>query len=145
MTARTVAGTNTLEDFRTSFNSLSSTDIGDPATLTTTATSIVGAVNEINAGVAKFTIRDSSSTTQEVVANAAGGDTFNFAGDTNITTTVSNPDTLTVTLNTTITGISSFTSTTISGTNINATGTMTLNSVGVATQPFAIAQAIALG
>ena len=145
MTARTVAGTDTLEDFRTSFNSLSSTDIGDPAILTTTATSIVGAVNEINAGVAKFTIRDSSSTTQEVVANAAGGDTFNFAGDTNITTTVSNPDTLTVTLNTTITGISSFTSTTISGTNINATGTMTLNNIGVATRPFAIAQAIALG
>lgn len=145
MTARTVAGTDTLENFRTSFNSLSSTDIGDPATLTTIATSIVGAVNEINAGVAKFTIRDSSSTTQEVVANSSGGDIFNFAGDSNITTTVSSPDTMTVTLNTTISGITSFTSTSISGTNIDATGTLTLNSTSVATQPFAIAQAIALG
>ena len=38
MAARTVALTDTLETFRTTFNSLSQTDIGDPSTLTTTAT-----------------------------------------------------------------------------------------------------------
>jgi len=42
MAARTVLTTNTLEEFRTTFNSLSTTDIGDPATLTTTATDVVG-------------------------------------------------------------------------------------------------------
>jgi len=49
MAARTVLTTNTLEEFRTTFNSLSTTDIGDPATLTTVATSVVGAINELNA------------------------------------------------------------------------------------------------
>ena len=41
MAARTVATTDTLNTFRTSFNSLSGTDIGDPATLATSAKTIV--------------------------------------------------------------------------------------------------------
>ena len=49
MTAKTVLTTDTLETFRTTFNSLSTNDIGDPATLTSTATNLVGAVNEIKA------------------------------------------------------------------------------------------------
>ena len=104
MAARTVLTTDTLETFRTTFNSLSSTDIGDPATLTTTATSIVGAINEIDATVGSGTITIGSSSV------SLGG-------------------TLT-----TITGLTSLDSAAI-----------TINSVNVATEPFAIAQAVALG
>jgi len=49
---RSVATTDTLDTFRTTFNSLASTDIGDVATLTTSATTVVGAVNEVNSSVA---------------------------------------------------------------------------------------------
>src|SRR5210317_922114 len=104
MAARTVLTTNTLEEFRTTFNSLSSTDIGDPAGLTTTATSIVGAINEIDATVGSGTINIGSSSV------SLGG-------------TLS-----------TITGLTSLDSASI-----------TINSVNVATEPFAIAQAVALG
>jgi len=133
MAARTVLTTDTLETFRTTFNSLSSTDIGDPAGLTTTASSVVGAINEINSAVTVtgFQIADdTSSVTQQIV----GGDVFRISSGSNITATVSATDTLTVSLNSTITGVTSFDATTI-----------TENSVRVATQPFAIAQAVALG
>ena len=133
MAARTVLTTDTLETFRTTFNSLSSTDIGDPAGLTTTASSVVGAINEINSAVTVtgFQIADdTSSVTQQIV----GGDVFRISSGSNITATISATDTLTVSLNSTITGVTSFDATTI-----------TENSVRVATQPFAIAQAVALG
>jgi len=133
MAARTVLTTNTLEQFRTTFNSLSSTDIGDPASLSTTATSIVGAINElVSEQYGGFTISDSgSSTTQQIGAN----DNITFAGTSNqITATVSAQDTVTFALASTITGLTSLDATTI-----------TENSVRVATQPFAIAQAVALG
>ena len=52
MAVRSVATTDTLDTFRTTFNSLASTDIGDVATLTTSASTIVGAVNEVNSSVA---------------------------------------------------------------------------------------------
>jgi hypothetical protein len=133
MTARTVLTTDTLETFRTTFNSLSQTDIGDPASLTTTATNIVGAINELNSvvTVTGFQIADdTSSVTQQI----AGGDVFRISSGSNITAVVSATDTLTVSLNSTITGITSFDATTI-----------TENNVRVATQPFAIAQAVALG
>jgi hypothetical protein len=103
MAARTVLTTDTLETFRTTFNSLSSTDIGDVATLTTTSTEIVGAINELDTAV-------SSGITIGSTSISLGG-------------TASS-----------ITGLTSFDATTI-----------TENSVRVATQPFAIAQAIALG
>ena len=48
MAIRSVATTDTLDTFRTTFNSLASTDIGDVATLTTSASTIVGAINEVN-------------------------------------------------------------------------------------------------
>ena len=136
MAIRSVATTDTLETLRTTFNSLG-TEVGDVATLTTTATNISAAINELNSAVtAAFTIRDSSSTTQQI----SSGDVFTFAGDSNITATVSATDTMTITLNSTISGLSS-----ISGTTINATSTLTENNVRVATRPFAIAQSIALG
>jgi hypothetical protein len=109
MAARTVLTTDTLETFRTTFNSLSSTDIGDVATLTTTATDIVGAINEIDSTV-------------------SGGFTLG-------STSVNLGDTVT-----TISGLTSFESA-----SINATSSLTLNGQNLATQPFAIAQAIALG
>ena len=162
MAARTVLTTDTLETFRTTFNSLSTTDIGDPATLTTTATDLVGAINEVSAShYSGFTIVDSSSSTTQSIA---GGDTITFTGDSNITAAVSATDTVTFTLNSTITGLTSITSTTFTdGTltinsgsitgAVNVTGSGTANfttdvqvdSVSVATRPFAIAQAVALG
>lgn len=101
MAARTVVTTDTLETFRTTFNSLSQTDIGDPATLTTTATNIVGAVNELAASVSAtgFTLRDESSTTQVITS----GDLLNVVGSSGITAVVSSTDTLTISLESNIT------------------------------------------
>jgi len=160
MTARTVLTTNTLEEFRTTFNSLSSTDIGDPASLTTTATSIVGAINEVNASVTTaFKIADDSSTQQTINS----GDVFRISSDSNTTATVTATDTLTIGLASSISGLTSVSATTLTdGTasmnsgslsgvvNLTASGTIeggtiTENSIRVATQPFAIAQSIALG
>ena len=162
MAARTVLTTDTLETFRTTFNSLSSTDIGDPATLTTTATDVVGAINEVSASTySGFSIVDSGSATTEAIQ---GGDVITFTGDSNITAAVTATDTVTFTLNTTITGLSSITSTTLTdGTatltsgsltgmvNITGSGTanfttdVQINGTSVATNAFAIAQAVALG
>ena len=187
MTARTVVTTDTLETFRTTFNSLSSTDIGDPATLTTTATSVVGAINELDSAIlaaGTFTFRDSTSTIQTV----STGEVVTFAGTSNqITAVVSAVDTITFSLNSAISGITSLTassditagvikiiSNTIKTTdssslglqevisisnsgsitgvsNLTGSGTanfttdLQVNSVSVATKPFAIAQAVALG
>jgi len=132
MAARTVLTTNTLEEFRTTFNSLSTTDIGDPATLTTVATSVVGAINELSASsYSGFTIVDSGSSTTQAISS---GDTLTFAGDSNISAAVTATDTITFTLNSTISGL----------TSLDAT-TLTEGGVQVATRPFAIAQAVALG
>ena len=173
MAVRSVATTNTLETFRTTFNSLASTDIGDVATLTTTASSVVGAINELaSENYSGFTISDDgSSTTQQIGAN----DNITFAGTSNqITAPVSAQDKVTFALASTITGLSSITSwavkildnriLTTDSTNlilqdiigVSSAGaitgvstfdatTLTENSVRVATQPFAIAQAVALG
>ena len=134
MEIRSVATTDKLETLRTTVNSLADTDIGDKASLNTTEKgSIVGAINELTSEqYAGFTISDSgSSTTQQIGAN----DNITFAGTSNqITATVSAQDTVTFALASTITGL----------TSLNAT-TITENSVRVATQPFAIAQAVALG
>ena len=176
MAIRSVVTTDTLETFRTTFNSLG-TDVGDLNNLTTTNKSnLVAALNEAIAATSTFTIRDSSSTIQSIET----GDILNFVGDTNVTATVSATDTLTISLNTTITGLTSITSTTITdgtmsitGGNISNVGTITAttltdgtasitsgagtgftsfdattiteNSISVATRPFAIAQAVALG
>ena len=137
MAVRSVALTDTLETFRTTFNSLG-TDVGDVATLTTTATNVVGAINELNAATySGFTIVDSGSSTTQAISS---GDTLTFTGDSNITAAVTATDTVTFSLNSTISGISSFESA-----SINATSSLTLNGQSLATQPFAIAQAIALG
>ena len=161
MTARKVLTTDTLETFRTTFNSLSSTDIGDPAALTTTATSIVAAINEVNASVTTaFKIADDTSTQQTINS----GDVLRISSGSNITATVSATDTISVALNSTITGLTSVSATTLtdgimsinSGSltgvvNITGSGTanfttdVQVNGVSVATNAFAIAQAVALG
>jgi len=160
MAIRSVATTSTLEGFRTTFNSLG-TDVGDLASLGTTDTSsIVAAINEVNSAVTTaFTIKDSSSTVQQVNS----GDVLNFASDSNVTAVVSATDTVTFGLASSISGLTSISATTITdGTaslnsgslsgvvNITSSGTIeggtfTENSIRVATQPFAIAQAVALG
>jgi len=92
MATRSVATTDTLETFRTTFNSLG-TDVGDLTDLSTSnKSSVVAAINEAIGGVNNFTIRDSSSTTQTII----GGDTLNFVGSGGITATVSATDTLTI-------------------------------------------------
>jgi hypothetical protein len=149
MAVRNVATTSTLEGFRTTFNSLG-TDVGDLSSLNTTNKSaIVAAINEVNSAVTTaFTIRDSSSTTQQINS----GDVFTIAsGNSNITAVVSATDTMTITLNSTISGLTSVSATTltdgtatINGGTVNAT-VINEASVRVATQPFAIAQSIALG
>ena len=95
MAARSVTTSNTLEQFRTTFNSLSGTDIGDLASLGTTEKgSIVGAINEINTSVTAtgFTLEDDSSTTQTIVA----GNTLKVSSGSGISAVVSATDTLTI-------------------------------------------------
>lgn len=130
MAIRSVATTDTLNTFRTTFNTLG-TDVGDLTTLDTTHKStIVGAVNEALGATFTFTLRDESSTTQVI----QGNDTLNVVGSGGIAAVVSATDTLTISLDSAITGL----------TSLDAT-TLTEGSVRVATRPFAIAQAIALG
>ena len=95
MALRSVATTDTLETFRTTFNS-HATDTGDLASLATTDTSsLVAAINEINTSVAAtgFTLSDGSST-QSVVS----GNTLTVTGSSGITAPVSATDTLTVSI-----------------------------------------------
>jgi hypothetical protein len=169
MAVRSVATTDTLETFRTTFNSLG-TDVGDLSSLTTTDTSsIVAAVNEVNASVTTaFKIADDSSTQQTINS----GDVFRISGTSNqVTATVSATDTLTIALASTISGLTSVSATTlVAGTlsisagsitdssgsidfgneDLTTTGTIeggtiTEGGVRLATRPFAIAQAVALG
>jgi hypothetical protein len=96
MAVTQILTTDTLENLRTKINSLALNDFGDPATLTTTATSIVGAVNELAASVSAtgFTLRDESSTIQTITS----GDVLNIIGSSGITAVVSSTDTLTIAL-----------------------------------------------
>jgi len=98
MAVRNIAITDTLETFRTQFNALAADDFGDIGTLdaSLSATSVIGAVNEINSVVqaaAGWFIEDASSTIQAV----GSGQTLKVFGISNQTTAVvSSPDTFTV-------------------------------------------------
>jgi len=122
MAARNVATTDSLNTFRTTFNSLSGTDIGDPSSLATTAKTIVAAINEINTSVSAtgFTMSD-GSTTQSVVA----GNTVTFTGSSGISAVVSATDTLTLSLDTSL-GNHSFD---VIGTKHNADGSNTYTEI----------------
>lgn len=95
MAVRNVASTESLETFRTTFNTLG-TDVGDLSSLSTTAKgSIILAINEINTSVTGtgFTLSD-GSTTQTIVT----GNTLLVTGTTGISAAVTATDTLTLTL-----------------------------------------------
>jgi hypothetical protein len=98
MAFKTIAQTDTLETFRTTFNALSQNDFGDIANLSgaISSTNLVDAMNEtisIATSSAGFTIADDTSTTQIV----GGGDTLTVLGTANqIQTVVSATDTLTL-------------------------------------------------
>ena len=130
MAARQITATQTLEDFRTEFNALSANDFGDIATLDSniTATSVIGAVNELYAQIAgslSFTISDGSNT--QAVGNAQ---TMTFAGTTNqITHTVSATDTVTTALTPNVTISGNFTA---SGSGTHTLGQITFASSTIA-------------
>jgi hypothetical protein len=125
MAARTIASTDTLETFRTEFNALSSTDFGDLATLDSgiTATSVVGAVNELYTSIAgslAFDITDGSNT--QTVTNTQ---TITFASTANqINAIVSATDTVTFSLPSDVTITGEFTA--------QGTGTHSLGTIQVA-------------
>lgn len=84
MAVRNISTTDTLDRFRVQFNELAADDFGDIATLdpTLTATSVIGAVNELSAQVSAnlgIFIEDSSSSRQQIGA----GQTINFRGTAN--------------------------------------------------------------
>ena len=125
MAARQITATQTLEDFRTEFNALSANDFGDIATLDSnlTATTVIGAVNELYAAIAgslSFTISDGSNTQTLVNAN-----TLLFQGTANqITATVSATDKVTFALPDDVTIAGEFTA--------SGTGTHTLGQISFA-------------
>ena len=124
MAARQITASQTLEEFRTEFNALSANDFGDIATLDSniTATSVIGAVNELYSSIAgslSFTISDGSNT--QAVGNAQ---TLTFAGAANqIVPTVSATDTVTYALRDDVTIAGNFTA---SGTGTHTLGTITV-------------------
>ena len=95
MAVRSVATTQSLVNFRTTFNSLG-TDVGDLSSLSTTAKgSIILAINEINTSVTGtgFTLSD-GSTTQTIVT----GNTLLVTGSAGVSAAVSATDTLTLSI-----------------------------------------------
>ena len=125
MAARQITATQTLEEFRTEFNALSANDFGDIATLDSnlSATSVIGAVNELYAAIAgslSFTISDGSNTQTLVNAN-----TLLFQGTANqITATVRATDKVTFALPDDVTIAGEFTA--------SGTGTHTLGQISFA-------------
>jgi len=105
MAVRQVETTDSLDQLRIEFNALALSDFGDIATLDSSlsATTVIGAVNEINAiaiAAAGFILSDGSNT-QAV----ASGNTMLVSTGTGINATVSSPDTLTIGVNTDLTGL----------------------------------------
>ena len=137
MAVKFIAETDTLEQFRTTFNELCAQDFGDKANLSTaiSATNLIDAMNEtisIATSTAGWTIRDESSTTQII----GGGNTLSVLGTANqINAVVSATDTLTlsfpsdVTIPNNITALgttNTFGSIEISGNNIRSVDTNTV-------------------
>ena len=124
MAVRNIAATDTLETFRTEFNNLAASDMGDIGNLTgsITATNLVDAMNEtisIATSSAGFTIEDSSSTQQLV----GGGDKLTVLGSSNqIDAVVSAPDTLTIGLPNAVTVATSLTVPTMNAGSIQVSG-----------------------
>ena len=176
MATRTTESTNTLETFRVNFNALV-TDIGDVYNssnvkqLNTSATDVVGAINEIFAGFnlssqisgeADNFIQSSNAETLNLVgASGVHGDVGGETETTNIVTDITADDTMSFFLNADITGLISLQATKIyptSGTfvqlsNSDASSAYAIKFVSPgdtlldfgSTQGFAAAMSVALG
>ena len=123
MAIRQILPNQTLEDLRLQFNALAASDFGDIGTLdaSLSATTVIGAVNELSAQVFAaegWRMEDATSTVQTVGA----GQTARFIGSTGINAVVSSPDTLTMSL----ADVVSIT-TSVSAPTVNA-GNLTLSS-----------------
>jgi hypothetical protein len=118
MATRTTESTNTLETFRVNFNALV-TDIGDvynssnTKQLNTSATTVVGAINEIFAG---FNLSSQISGEADNFIQSSNAETLNLIGGTgvhagsetsNIVTDITADDTMSFLLNDTLLGITS--------------------------------------
>ena len=138
MAVKFIAETDTLEQFRTTFNELCAQDFGDKANLSTaiSATNLIDAMNEtisIATSTAGWTIRDETSSTQII----GGGNTLSVLGTANqIQAVVSATDTLTLSLPNDVTIPNSLTalgtthtfgSVEISGNNIRSVDTNTIS------------------
>ena len=138
MAVKFIAETDTLEQFRTTFNELCAQDFGDKANLSTaiSATNLIDAMNEtisIATSTAGWTIRDETSSTQII----GGGNTLSVLGTANqIQAVVSATDTITfsfpndVTIPNSLTALGTthtFGSVEISGNNIRSVDTNTLS------------------
>ena len=138
MAVKFIAETDTLEQFRTTFNELCAQDFGDKANLSSaiSATNLIDAMNEtisIATSTAGWTIRDESSSTQII----GGGNTLSVLGTANqIQAVVSATDTLTlsfpndVTIPNSLTALGTthtFGSVEISGNNIRSVDTNMLS------------------
>jgi len=125
MAARTIASTDTLETFRTEFNALSENDFGDIGALnpSISATSVIGAVNELYSSIAgslSFDITDGSNT--QSISNTQA---ITFASTANqINAVVSATDTVTFSLPSDVTITGEFTA--------QGTGTHSLGTIQVA-------------
>ena len=172
MATRTTEETNTLEQFRVNFNGMVD-DIGNVTVsnagdqLNTTATTVVGAINEIFAG---FNLSSQISGEADNFIQSSNAETLNLVGGTgihagsettNIVTDITADDTMSFLLNDNITGIVSLQTTKIhptSGTfvqfsNADDSTTYAVKFVSPgdtlldfgSTQGFAAAMAVALG
>ena len=172
MATRTTEETNTLEQFRVNFNGMVD-DIGNVTVsnagdqLNTTATTVVGAINEIFAG---FNLSSQISGEADNFIQSSNAETLNLVGGTtvhsgsettNIVTDITADDTMSFLLNDNITGIVSLQATKIhptSGTfvqfsNADASSTYAVKFVSPgdtlldfgSTQGFAAAMSVALG
>jgi len=138
MAVKFIAETDTLEQFRTTFNELCAQDFGDKANLSSaiSATNLIDAMNEtisIATSTAGWTISDETSTTQII----GGGNTLTVLGTANqIQAVVTPTDTITfsfpndVTIPNSLTALGTthtFGSVEISGNNIRSVDTNTLS------------------
>ena len=133
MAARQILPNQTLEDLRVQFNALSADDFGDIGTLdpSLTATTVIGAVNELSAQVGAaegWYMEDTTSTIQQVGA----GQTARFLGSSNqINAVVSSPDTLTLSLNDNVTLVTSLSVPTVNAGNLTISSGYITDSSGI--------------
>ena len=138
MAVRSTATTDTLETFRTTFNSLG-TDVGNLGSLgTTDKTSIVAAINEVSVSGGAWNISDSTSTVETIGAGA----TLNVIGGTGISATVSSDgsDALTIA----VSAVVATTTNTIAMTN-KTLSSVTITDPAVSDGDFTGAQVFAAG